>query len=816
MATLLHDLRYGLRMLLAKPGFTAAAVLTLALGIGANTLVFTLIDGVYLNDLPYRHADELVDVYASQAISGGGVDSVSIPDYVDLHNGVTAFANSALYTDASMNLADGGAPERLRGLRATPSLFDTLGAGAVIGRTFADDDASAGKDHVVVLSDALWRNRFNAEAQILDHSLRLDGESYRVVGVMAPEFVFPGTDIAFFVPFTFTPEQLVDDQRGVNYSAIVARLKPGATRAEAEAQAAALVARTAERVSRSGAEGVAYAQSLQTAGFRFGTRTLREQLSGRNAGELGLLQAAVALVLLIALANVGNLLLTRLSARQGELAVRTALGARRADVMRQLFVEAALLALVSGAVGFCLAWLGTKVVANSGLLPAWAHFGVDVRTLSFTFGVTLLATCAFGLVPALMASLATPQAALRESTRVAGGGQGARRLRKTLVVVQVGLAIALLSGAGLLLRSFANAAAQSPGFNSENLLTAKLTLPATKYPDAAAQARGLRQMLDALQAVPGVESAAATTKLPFGGENSGIYFRIEGAPDQPSPPHGAWRSVDENYFTAMAISVLRGRAFSSADWSAQAKNVVIDTSFERNYFPGGNAIGQRIQLGLSGEGDIYTIVGVAGSVKHFDLTAPAQKPTFYFDLGQRGGDSVNLVLRTRERSPALIDGVRRAVQSVDAEQPLFNIGTLDQRIAQSLTGRRVPLQLLGLFAACALLLAAVGLYGVLAFGVAQRTGEIGLRMAIGADSRRVRRGVLADGARLVAPGLVSGLVCAVLIGFLLKTRLFDVAPVDPASLLGVIAVVALTAFAACWLPAHRAAKLDPLVALRHE
>ena len=816
MATLLHDLRYGLRMLLAKPGFAAAAVFTLALGIGANTLVFTLIDGVYLNDLPYRNADELVDVYASQAISGGGVDSVSIPDYVDLHKGVAAFADSALYTDASMNLVDGGAPERLRGLRATPSLFDTLGVGAVLGRTFASEDATAGKDHVVVLSDALWRNRFNADAQILGRSLRLDGESYRVVGVMAPEFLFPATDVSFFVPFTFAPEQLVDDQRGVNYSAIVARLKPGATRAEAEAQAAAIVAGTAERVSGTGAEGVAYAQSLQSVGFRFGTRALREQLSGQNASELGLLQAAVALVLLIALANVGNLLLTRLSSRQGELAVRTALGARRADVVRQLLVEAALLAGIAGIAGFCLAWFGAKLVASSGLLPAWAHFGVDLRTLSFTFLVTALATCAFGLLPAWMASHASPQTALRESTRLAGGGQGARRLRNALVIVQVALAIALLGGAGLLLRSFANAAAQSPGFDSGNLLVAKLSLPATQYPDAAAQSRGLRLMLDAVQAVPGVESAGATTKLPFGGENSGIYFRIEGAPDQPSPPHGAWRSVDQNYFATMGIPLLRGRAFDSADWDAQARNVVIDASFERKYFPAGNALGQRIQLGMSGQGDVYTIVGVAGSVKHFDLTLPAQKPTFYFDLGQRGGDSVNLVLRSRDRSPAFIDALRHAVHTVDAEQPLFNIGTLDQRIAQSLTGRRVPLQLLGLFAACALLLAAVGLYGVLAFGVAQRTGEIGLRMAIGADSRRVRRGVLRDGARLVGPGMAVGLACAVLIGFLLKARLFNVAPIDPASLLGVVAVVGLTAFAACWLPAHRAAKLDPLVALRHE
>ena len=808
------DLRFGLRSLMSKPGFALAAILTLALGIGANALVFTLIDGVYLSELPYRNADELIDLYGSWGKMGGGVDSVSIPDYVDLHAGVPALADSALYTDASFNLVAAGAPERLAGLRATTSLFSTLGVSAAKGRVFSVEEGTPGKEHVAVLSDTLWRNRFDADPRILERSLRLDGEDYRVIGVLPPGFMFPRVEAGLFVPFAFKPEQLIDDQRGVNYSAIVARLAPGATLAQVEAQAAAVVQRNVERTGAAG-EG-SYAEWVAETGVRFGARTLREQLSGRNAGELPLLQGAVALVLLIALANVANLLLTRLTARHAELAVRTALGARRSDVARQLLAEALLLASAGGLLGLAGAWSGVQLVGNSGLLPAWVNFTLDWRALSFTVGVTLLACALFGLAPVLASARTQPQAALRDSGRLGGGGRGARRVRAALVVVQLALAVALLAGAGLLLRSFANAAQQSPGFSSSRVLTAHLALPQAKYPDEPARARVLRRMLDAVGALPGVEAAGATTKLPFSGENGGLVFRIEGRSDAAALPHAALRSVDENFFAALQIPLLRGTVFGAADWQAKAKSIVVDETFAQRYFPDGSAVGQRITLGSTPGGDAYTIIGVVGNVKHADLTAPSSRPTFYFNLGTLPADSVFLALRTRDLSPAFVDTLRAAVRGVDAEQPLFNIDTLDQRIASSLTGRRVPLQLLGLFAACALLLAAIGIYGVLAFGVEQRTAEIGLRMAIGADAARVRRGVLADGAKLIGSGIGLGFVAALATGFALKSRLFDVAPVDPLSLIAVATLLALTAFAACWLPARRAARLDPLVALRHE
>ena len=810
-----RDLRFGWRQLWAKPGFALAAILTLALGIGANALVFALIDGVYMRDLPYRQSSALVDVYSSLAKFGGGYDTVSVADYADLHAQVPALQDSALYISASFNLAEGSTPERLQGLRATPSLFSTLGVGAALGRVFATDDAVVGRDRLVILSDAMWRNRFDADPNILTRNLRLDGESYRVIGVMPRDFMFPRVEAGLFVPYAFTPEQLADDQRGVNDSMIVGRLAAGASITQVDAQAAAVIQHNIERTS-AGKDGGSYAHWVSESGQTFGARPLREMLSGRNADELSLLQGACALVLLIALANVANLLLTRQSARRSEFAMRTALGARRRDVARQLTVEALLLAVAGAVVGLALAAFGLRVVAASGLLPAWADFSIDARTIVFTLALAAVACVLFGLAPALASARASAQTALRESSRTQGGGRSAKRVRATLVVVQLALAVALLAGTGLLLRSFANATQQSPGFDSANVLTAHLALPKSSYPDDAAKARGMRRMLEALRAVPGVDSVGATTKLPFSGENGGVAFRVDGRADDGTIPNAALRSIDENFFAALQIPVLRGRAFDASDWDAHALNVIVDETFAHRFFPDSEAVGQRLTLGSEPGGDAYTIIGVVGNVKHFDLAAPNRRPTFYFNLAAQASDSVYVALRTHDTSPAFIDAVRAAVRSVDAEQPLFNIATLQQRIATSLTGRRVPLQLLGIFAAAALLLAAIGIYAVLAFGVQQRIGEIGLRMAIGASASRVRRGVLIDGGRLIGIGLAVGLLAAVIVGFALRSHLFGVDPIDPVSLAVVAGVLGLFALLACWLPAERAARLDPLVALRHE
>jgi predicted permease len=812
----LRELSRTIRTLSARPGFAITVLLTLAVAIGANTLVFALIDGVYLSPLPYRDAEQLVDVYASSTKRGGGADNVSIPDYIDQRAGVPALSDIALYTNASLNLVDTGAPERLRGLRATASLFSTLGVGAALGRTFGEDEAVAGRDRVVVLTDTLWRNRFNADPNIVGRDLRLDGENYRVIGVMRPEFMFPSADTGFFVPFTFRPEDRADDQRFVNFSSSVGRLAPGATSAEVEAQCNALIWRNVERIGTLGENGGEYAQTVEASGFQAGVRALREQLSGQNASELIPLQAAVAMVLLIACANLANLLLTRLSSRHNELAVRTALGASRARIVRELSMETLLLSLAGAVLGMGLAWIGVRLVAASGLLPSWAAFGMDYRVLAFTFGIALLAGAVFGALPIWSMTAQSTQSLMREGTRLAGGARGARRTRNVLVVVQLALSVALLASAGLLLRSFENALDQDPGFRSDHVLIAGLTLPPAKYPDAPAQARHLRQTIDAVRTLPGIEAAGATTRMPFSGENSGIIFRIDGRVGEGSQLHAAWRSVDEDYFKAMRIPLVRGRMFSRADWDSTTRPIVVDAAFEHNYFPNGNAIGQRIFLGDAGTDEPYTIVGVVGSVKHFDLTMPASKPTFYFDLGSRPAEGVYLAVRTTGPSGVLVDALRAAVRSVDPEQPLFNVATLDQRISMSLAGRRVPLVLIGLFAAVAVLLAAIGIYGVLAFTVAQRISEIGVRVALGATRSRILQLVVADGGRLIAIGLAVGLLCAVALGRLLQSRLFGVGSIDPVTLAAVVLGFAAIALFACWLPARRAANTDPIVALRYE
>jgi len=816
LTNLLRESHRALRALLARPGFALAAILTLALGIGANTLVFTLIDAIYLSSLPYRDAGALVDVYATNTKQGGGVDNVSIPDYLDLRDGVPAMSDSALYTGVDFNLVDSGAPERLRGLRATPSLFSTLGTGAALGRTFDADEAVAGRNRLVVLTDTLWRDRFNADPAVLGRDLRLDGESYRVIGVMPKGFMFPSTDIGFFVPFAFSPEDKEDDKRGENYSFIVARLAPGATRADIEAQNAAVVRRNVERIGALGGDGSWYARQVELSGFGFGVRPLREQLSGRNAQQLIPLQLAVALVLLVACANIANLLLSRLTSRHNEFAVRTALGASRARIVRELSLEALLLAFGGALLGLVLAWFGTKVIAASGMLPHWAVFDIDRRVLAFTVGIALLTGVGFGALPIWSLTRLQAQSLLREGARLSGGTRSARRMRGALVVVQLALAVALLAAGGLLLRSFNNATQQNPGFESDNVLIAGLTLPPSRYADGPARARYLRQVLDASRNVRGVTAAGATTVMPFTGNNAGLVFRIEGRTDDGATPHAALRSVDEDYFKAMGIPLRKGRAFTRTDWQTEARAVVVDASFERVYFPDGDVVGKRIFLGSSGVDDPYTIIGVVGGIKNFDLTLPTVKPTFYFDLGTRPSESVYVALKTTGASPATVDALRAAVRSVDTEQPLFNVGTLDERIDFSLSGRRVPLQLLGVFAIAALLLAAIGIYGVLAFSVTQRTGELGVRVAIGADRGRIVRLVLSDGGRLIAIGLLAGVACAIALGRLLRNQLFGVDSVDPASLCVVVLVFAAIALLACWIPARRASRIDPIQALRYE
>ena len=811
-----QDFRYAIRTLVARPGFTLAALLTLALGIGANTLVFSLIDGIYLKSLPYRDADALVDVSNNYAKSGPGRAGVSIPDYLDRRADVPALSDSALYTNTSLNLSTEGAPERLRGIRATPSLFSTLGVSAALGRTFTDDEAQLGKDKVVVLGNALWRNHFNADASIIGRDLRLNGENYHVVGVMPDGFMFPNRDTQMYVPFAFTDAQKGDRQRGQEFSDSVARLAPGATLASLKTQCDLVIRHNTERVGALGEDGARFAEFVRASGFTISAQPLRELLAGDRADVLFLLQGAVTLVLLIACANIANLLLSRFSTRQKEFSVRAALGAGRARLARQLLIEALVLALTGGVLGSMIALAGAQLVAGSGLVPDWVTITPDLHVLGFSLIVSIAAGILFGLFPVLSVVSIRPQQALRDAGRLGEGGRNARRTRGFLVIVQLALAVTLLAGSALLLRSFANVLEESPGFRSGGVITAAIALPKNKYPDDPARVRGFARILDEVHKVPGVTAVGLIDTLPFAGQQGGASFRIAGRPDTASPPHGHVSSVDEGYFSAMDIPLLRGRAFTRADWDTAAPVVVIDAAFEHKHFPGGDALDHQLDMGTPSKPDLYNIIGVVGSVKNENLSEAAREEAYYFDFANSSSATALLTVRSTIAPAALIDSLRSAIRAIDPDQPLFDIRSMDERIRLSLAGRRVPMQLLGGFAVLALLLAAIGIYGVLAFTVTQRTGELGVRMAIGADAARIRRLVLGDGTRLIGAGLGIGVLAALALGQVLKSQLFGIGSVDPLSLAVVVLVLAATALVACWLPARRAARVSPTAALRHE
>ncbi len=816
---LMNDVQYAARRLVARPGFTLAVALTLGIGIGANALVSDLIDGVYYRGLPYPDDTSLVYIQDSNTKMGpdanGNVES--IPDYLDRRRDVSAFSDSALYLNVDLNLLGNGSPERVRALKATPSLFSTLGIGAALGRTFTDDEARPGNDKVVVLADALWRNRFAADPAIIGRDLRLSGESYRVIGVMPPAFLFPTRDVQLFVPFAFAAADTTDDRRFTGFSQGIGRLAPGATPDQVKAQCDLSVRHTMQRLGATGSAGSWYAEMVEANGYTVAVVPLREYFAGSRVRELPLIQFAVALVLLIVCANVANLMLVRWSARQKELSVRAVLGANRRRIARQLLVESMMLALIGGAFGLAFAIGGGRLVAASGLLPDWVRFGPSVEMLAITLGLSLLAGALFGVLPILSRPRAEARGGvLRESGRTAAGGRSARLTRDALVVVQLALAVALLASAGLLLRSFGKLMERNPGFVSDGVLTAAIALPEAKYADEAAQARTFARILEEVRRVPGVDAAGLTTTLPFSGTNAGQMFRVIGQSTPGVEPHAALRRVDEDYFKTMGIPLIAGRTFARADWNEHSRDVVIDELFAHKHFPAGDAVGRTLYLGSSGDSDVYTIVGVVGNVTHGNLAADASKETFYFDFGSRPDARAYLAVRSRAAPASLVEPLRAAVRSVDPEQPLFDIATLDQRVQLSLTGRRVPMQLIGLFAAIALLLAAIGIYGVLAFAVAQRTNEFGLRMAIGADASRICRQVLGDGARLTMIGLGLGVLGALALGFVLRSQLFGIGAVDLPSLVVVVAVLAAIALAACWLPARRAGRTAPVEALRYE
>ena len=818
---LLHDLHYGARMLLSRPGFTLAAVLTLALGIGANTAVFSVIDALLLEPLPYAGSERLLHVYNTYPRGELPMASTSIPDYLDRRGQAPALAESALYQSTSFNLNVQESPERLNGIATTPSLFPTLGAQAALGRTLAEDDAKAGNEHVAVLGNALWRNQFGGDAGIVGRDVRLNGDNYRIVGVMPEGFFFPDRQAQLWTPLAFTDKQRSDDERGQEMYEMIGRLAPGATIDQFDAQMDAIVQHNLERVAGS-SRGLRWKQFVDSSGFTGRARSLRDAWVGDLRPTLWLLQALVACVLLIACANVANLLLTRLSARQKELSVRSALGAGRARIARQLLIESLLLALLGGGAGLALAYFGVGVIGTLGLGGMSSSFvvAIDAPVLVFSLLLALGTGFLFGLFPLLSLARNRPAEALGEGGRGNSAGPSARRLRNALVVAQTALAVALLGVAGLLIRSYLLVQNQSPGFSSENVLSAMIDLPKNRYPDGPSQARFYERLLDETRALPGVKSAGLVNNMPFSGNHGSGSYLVEGRDLNSTLPHAYQQVVDEDFFKSLRIPVLAGRTFDPRETAGTPPVAIVDETLVRKYYPGVDPIGKRISVDFdSSQPDKtkwMTIVGVVGTVKRERLSEQTTKETLYVYYKQYPERFATLALRTDLAPQALVAPLRAVLRGIDPEQPVFDIKTMTERVALSLDDRRTPMLLLGLFAVVALTLSAVGIYGVLAFAVALRTGEFGVRLSLGAQRRDILRLVLGDGGRLTGLGLALGLAGAIAIGMAMRGQLFGVGVIDPPTLSVVVAMIVLTALVACWLPARRAARIAPTEALRHE
>ena len=818
IASLLQDLRYSLRGLLARPMFLTVAVLTLGLGIGANTAIFSVMHSLLLRPLPYADGERLVEVFNRYPNMNLDYASNSIPDYLDRREQAPSIEDMALYTSVSFGLSQSSStPERLHAVMATPSLFSTLGVQAAFGQVFTDAHAEPGADQVAVLSWDLWRNRFNADRTLVGRDIRLNGQPYRVLGIMPEGFGFPSRKVQMWVPFAFTAEQRSDRARGSEYSQSIARLKPGATVEGLVAELQVIVDRNVERLTAQGDDASARIGAfLRAGGFQGGARSLREQQVGEAKSALLLLQSAAGLVLLIACANLANLMLIRLHGRRKELVLRSALGARRTRIAWQLLAEALVLALLGALFGLSVASACLEILPSLfGPLPTVGHdIAIDAKVMAFAALLSLATALAATALPLWGVLRSDLGHGLKEGGRPGMAGRSAALSRQALVVVQMALATTLLIGAGLMLRSFATLMEASPGFQPSGQLSASVDLDAPRHAEPERRRRLIDESLRRLRAIPGVEHAAFTSNLPFSSSNSSGSYRVVGRERTAgeASPHALQRQIAGDYFQALQIPLLAGRYLEPGDSAQSERVVVIDEFLANKYFNGGDAVGQYVQRGP----EPARIVGVVGTIKHEQLAATVSKETLYWPVSQVTPSYGSFVLASHLPAEQLIPSVREALRSVDPELPVHDIRRMDERIAQSLDLQRAPMLLLGAFAAVSMLLAALGIYGVLAYAVSQRTGELGVRMAIGASAREVLGMVMGQGARLTVLGLGIGLIGAGLFGYAARSQLFGVSAGDPLTYVLVCGFLAAVALAACYLPARRAARTDPMVALRYE
>jgi putative ABC transport system permease protein len=814
METLLQDIRYGIRMLAKNPGFTAIAVLTLALGIGANTAIFSVVNAELLRPLPFREPSQLVRVASANARVHTVSGSVSYPDFADWRSQNHVFQNMAAYVDSSFALTGIEQPAHLAAATVSASMFDLLGVSLELGRGFSPEDDEP-HHHVVILSHRLWKERFGGDPQIIGRVITLDNSAYTVVGVMPASFQYllQRETPALWSSFSPLRESTTDspsmsDQRDAHFLRAIARMKPGVTLAEAQANMDVIAA--------------SLAKQYPDTNKYFGVHVVSEQeeLTQSIRPALFVMMVAVGLVLLIACVNVANLLLARATSRTREIAIRSALGAGRQRVVRQLLTESFLLALMAGALGLLLALWGSAALVrfSPANLPRIAEIQMDGWVLAFTMGLSLATGMLFGLAPALQVSHANIVDALKEGALSSTAGRGRHALRSSLVIVQMAMALVLLVASGLLIRSLLHLQNVNPGFDPHNVMTSNVDLPDAKYTDAK-KAQYFKDLMPQLNALPGVQSAAGIYPLPMGGDEIRTSFQVDGHPVAKSEePHTSLRDITPDYFATMRIPILQGRDFRAQDEIASTPVVIINEALAHQAFPGENPIGKHImpEVGQgASEPVMREVVGVVGNVKFRDLS-DEWGPESYVPSAQISFGSLTLVVRTSQNADSLAKPIAETVRSLDKDLPAYAPKTVEEYLNGTIAQPRFNTYLLGIFAAWAMLLTAVGLYGLIAYSVAQRTHELGIRMALGGRPRDMLRLIVGQGLRLAIFGVGIGLAAAFVLTHFLSSMLFGVSTADPISYLAVVTLLLVVVIVACYVPARRAMRVDPMVALRYE
>src|SRR5262245_16582375 len=810
MQTLWQDLRFGARMLRKKPGFTLIAMITLSLGIGANTAIFSVVNAVLLQPLPFREPERLVMVWRTNTERTMGKAPVSMPNFIDWKRRNEVFEQMAAWVTWRVSLAGDAEPEVAPVAAVTAGFFETLGVAPALGRGFLPHEDQPGAEPVAVISHGLWRQRFGGEPDVIGKKMLVDASPVTVVGVMPPGFDHPSDysagysgKIKLWTILTLDPQA----NRNNHYYSVVASLKPGVTMGHAVANK--------DSVSRQLAE-----EYPQTNRHHFAELTpLHEQVTGRIREPLLLLFGAIGLVLLIACANVANLLLARAAGRERELAVRTAMGASRWRLLRQLLTESFLLAGLGAAAGLLVAAWGIDLLSAFSALEIarLSEVALDRYALGFASSMALLTGLICGIAPAWLGARQSLSATLKEGARQTTGGRGSRRLRGGLVVVEIALSIVLLIGAGLLVKSFLRLWSVDPGFNPAGVLTLNLSLPGARYSQPGQWAAFAEQVAEKLQSLPGAQATAVSSSVPMDGYRIARVYAIEGRPE-PDPgntPAVANVSVSPDYFRALQIPLLSGRAITARDDAQSPAVVVVSQRFADRYFPGEEAIGRRVRMATQRPPVWREIVGVVGDVRQFQLEA-GPRPMVYFPFKQYPQPVVTLMARSADDPHGLAGAMKQAVYAADKDLGISKLAPLEGMVADSIAHRRALMTLLAVFATLALALATIGIYGVMAYAVAQRTHEIGVRMALGARKNDVLKLVIGQGLKLVMMGVALGVSAAFGLARLMTTLLYQVRPTDPATFGAIAALLTVVALLACYVPARRATKTDPMNALRHE